>query len=188
MPRKKVKVKISFNGEKFSPIKSTLEKDQLLNTFNHGEAPQVKVWTDHEVFLGKTGEVTHLSWVNLKMITDGKYNFQNALAKSSYYTVSFEKFSAFETLAFSFEDDKVVATGALSLTFTVLDDFHFDIYNSGLMYFDELSFRVKGSSDILNFSLYGTEWEKERADEDDFRNGISRALFNNRPQLEFLKK
>jgi hypothetical protein len=188
MPRKKVKVKISFNGEKFSPIKSTLEKDQLLNTFIHGEAPQVKVWTDQEVFLGKTGEVTHLSWVNLKMITDGKYNFQNALAKSSYYTVSFEKFSAFETLAFSFEDDKVVATGALSLTFTVLDDFHFDIYNSGLMYFDELSFRVKGSSDILNFSLYGTEWEKERADEDDFRNGISRALFNNRPQLEFLKK
>ena len=56
------------------------------------------------------------------------------------------------------------------------------------MYFDELGFRVKESSDILEFSHYGTEWEKERADEDDFRNGISRDLFLNRPQLEFLKK
>ena len=188
MPRKKVKVKISFNGEKFSPIKSTLEKDQLLNTFIHGEAPQVKVWTDQEVFLGKTGEVTHLSWVNLKMITDGKYNFQNELAKSSYYAIPFDKLSDFESLKVTFEENKVVVNGSLSVTFTVPEDFHFDIYNSGLMYFDELGFRVKGVSDILEFSHYGTEWEKERSDADDFRNGISRDLFLNRPLLEFLKK
>jgi hypothetical protein len=188
MPRKKVKVKISFNGEKYSPKKSALEKSQLLETFNTGDSPQVKVWTDQEVFLGKTLEATHLSWVNLKMITDGKYNFQNELAKSSYYAIPFDKFSEFESLKFTFEENKVVVSGSLSVTFTVPEDFHFDIYNSGLMYFDELGFRVKGASDILEFSHYGTEWEKERSDADDFRNGISRDLFLNRPQLEFLKK
>jgi hypothetical protein len=40
MPRKKVKVKISFNGEKFSPKKSTLEKSQLMDRFINGESPQ----------------------------------------------------------------------------------------------------------------------------------------------------
>ena len=159
-----------------------------MDRFINGEAPVVKVWTDQEVFLGKTMEATHLDWVNLKMITDGKYNFQNELAKSSYYVIPFDKFSEFESLKFTFVENKVVVTGSLSVTFTVPEDFHFDIYNSGLMYFDELGFRVKDASDILKFSHYGTEWEKERADADDFRNGISRDLFLNRPQLEFLKK
>lgn len=188
MPRKKVKVIILFNGEQFSPKKSTLEKSQLMDRFINGEAPVVKVWTDQEVFLGKTLEATHLSWVNLKMITDGKYNFQNELAKSSYYAIPFDKFSEFESLKITFEENNVVVTGSLSVTFTVPDDFHFDIYNSGLVYFDELGFRVKEASDILEFSHYGTEWEKERADADDFRNGISRDLFLNRPLLEFMKK
>jgi hypothetical protein len=159
-----------------------------MDRFINGEAPVVKVWTDQEVFLGKTLEATHLSWVNLKMITDGIYNFQNELAKSSYYAITFDKFSEFESPKFTFVENKVSATGSLTVTFTVPDDFHFDIYNSGLMYFDELGFRVKGVSDILEFSHYGTAWEKERSDADDFRNGISRHLFLNRPQLEFLKK
>lgn len=185
MARKKIKIKVSFNGEQFAPRKATLEKGPELDTFFKEPAPIVKNWSDDEVFIGKNSEYSHLSWVQLSLISNGKFEFSNKLSSGSRFVVSFDKFSGFDTLGFSFNGKSVIVNGSLLLTLSIPSELMDDIVQSGLLYFDQLGFRPKGNSDIFEFSKYGHNWEAEDNEADSFRNGVSTSFFTNRPKVEF---
>lgn len=154
--------------------------------FFNDPTPIVKKWSDDEVFIGQHHETSHLSWVQLSLISNGKYEFSNKLSSSSLFVVTYDNLSEFQTLDFSFSGKSVSVNGSLLLTFSIPSEYISDTTQSGLLYVDQLGFRPKGIRDIFEFSKYGHNWESERDEAAAFRKGASTNFMSNRPIVEFL--
>jgi hypothetical protein len=186
MAKKKIRIKVVFEGEQFFPNKGTLEKSQKLTEFYSSPVPIVKNWTDDEVFLGTHKETSHLSWIQLSLISDGKYQFNNKSSNNSLYVISYDKFSDFNSISISFKDNSIIIFGSITLTMNISSEFIDDTIKSGLLYLDELGFRPQHNSDIFVFKKYGEKWELEDAEAQEFRKGISSNYFMNRSKIEIL--
>lgn len=186
MARKKIKIRISFNDEKFTPTTSTLEKAALLQTFKFGQPPIVKVWTDSEVFNGTNGETSHLSWIKLRLLNNGTQSFSHKLSNGSNYVASFNNFIEFSTLSFTFSEEGISVKGSIVITLSILQEMLDDVTKSGLLYFDQFGFIAKNNTDLLEFSKYGHQWEKEREEEDLYSKGNSIDFISGRPKIEII--
>lgn len=184
MARKKIQVNITFSGQTYYPKKATIEKGEALQKFFSGESPIVKVWTDSEVFMGTTSESTHLDWLSLELVSDGAYIFEHSLSDGASYTNTFKTFSNFDSLKFEFSNNSIKVYGSITLNMSVQADVYNDTVNSGLLLFQEIGFRPKNNSDIFVFSKYGSEWEQEERDLQNFREGNSKNYTVNQPIIE----
>ena len=186
MARKKIKIRISFNDEKFAPTTSTLEKAALLQSFKFGQPPIVKVWTDSEVFNGTSGETSHISWIKLRLLNNGTQSFSHKLSNGSNYVASFNNFIEFSTLSFTFSEEGISVKGSMVITLSILQEMLDDVTKSGLLYFDQFGFIAKNNTDLLEFSKYGHQWEKEREEEDLYSKGNSVDFISGRPKIEII--
>jgi len=184
MARKKIQVNITFSGQTYYPTKATLGKGEALQKFFAGENPIVKVWTDSEVFMGTNSESTHLDWVSLKLVSNGAYIFEHSLSDGANYTNAFKTFSKFDSLKFEISNNSIKVYGSITINMSVQAEVYNDTVNSGLLLFQEFGFRLKNNSDIFVFSKYGSEWEDEERDLQNFREGNSKNYTINQPIIE----
>jgi hypothetical protein len=186
MAKKKIRIKVVFDGEDFFPNKGTLEKGQKLTDFYSSPVPIIKNWTDDEVFVGAHSETSHLSWIQLSLISDGKYQFNNRLSNNSNYVISYDMFSDFDSIRIVFNENSIRLVGSLTLTMNILSEFIDDTIKSGLLYLDELGFRPRHNGDVFVFKKYGDNWELEDIEAQEFRDGISSNYLMGRSKIEIL--
>ena len=72
------------------------------------------------------------------------------------------------------------------ITLSILQEMLDDVTKSGLLYFDQFGFIAKNNTDLLEFSKYGHQWEKEREEEDLYSKGNSVDFISGRPKIEII--
>jgi hypothetical protein len=180
-----ISLKIKFDNVKLSLNTSNLiEKSKLVDSFWKNEAPIIKNWSEEEIFFGLYRKVCHLDYVLLRLIPDGEYIFVESIAEYSTYTITYDKFSNFETLKISFEDKFIIINGDVSLKVDLKDIVYKDFIESKLVHFDELGIRV--SSEIFHFTKYGDKFEQEKIERQEYMAGSSLDYVANRPIVEFM--
>jgi len=180
-----ISLKIKFDNVKLSLNTSNLiEKSKLVDSFWKNGAPIIKNWSEEEIFSGLYRKVCHLEYVGLRLIPDGEYIFVESLAEYSNYTITYDKFSNFETLKISFEEKFIIINGDVSLKVNLKDIVYKDFIESKLVHFDELGIRV--SPEIFHFTKYGDKLEQEKIESQEYMAGSSLDYIANRPIIEFM--
>ena len=183
---KGISLKIKFDNVKLSLNTSNLiEKSKLVDSFWKNGAPIINNWSEEEIiFSGLYRKVCHVEFIALKLDPDGEYIFVESIAEHSTYTITYDKFSNFETLKISFEDKFIIINGDVSLKVNLKDIVYKDFIESKLVHFDELGIRV--FPEIFHFTKYGDKWEQEKIERQEYMAGNSLDYIVNRPIIEFI--
>jgi|TARA_B110000879_G_scaffold63298_1_gene89050 hypothetical protein len=186
MGKKKLKLEINFQQTILKWDKKSSKRTDLLSVMNE-QSPTFRKWTEEEEFSGKTREINYLDGVSVVLTRVDGYKFSNPRLENSSYYYNYSHFDETSSIRFERTSDGFEVNGTLFLNVSIDSKDYSDYFESNLLHFESMNFRVKGTGDLVGLKKYGTNWELEREDCNEYRKGNSQNYLNNLPELSFKK-
>ena len=180
---KKITVTLNFNETQLFLNPASAEKTALVDTF-FSKPLIVKIWTEEEKLFGKTRETSHLDNITLNLMLKSSDNPKNTLSSWSSLVVGYDNLLQYEDVSISYLENSIIINGEIKLRLSVKDVIYPDLVQfSDRLYFDNLSFVVENSGDILEFNKYGLHWELAATEKKEYFQESNEAFVQQRPKI-----
>ncbi len=184
---KNLLVTIKFSNHRFDYDTNSANNKDLLDVF-FKEIPIVKKWTAEDQFLGTTRAQTHLDHLSLQLCTKNNDIVETELSRWSRYVISFDKLIEFDDLKITYDQESILISGTIKAKLGIKDIVYKDCINLKYrMNFKSISFRVKGTGDLLTFTKFGMNWESEKKITTEFSDGINDYFIEGLPDVHLEK-
>jgi hypothetical protein len=184
MGKKKIKLELNFQQTKLKWDVTSSERTDLLSIMNE-DSPIFRKWTEEEEFFGKRQEINYLDGVSVVLTRVDGYKFLNPRLENSSYYYNYSHFEETSSIKFERTSDGFEVNGTLILNVSIDSKDYSDYFESNLLHFSSMDFGVKGTGDKVTLNKYGTNWELERGDCNEYRKGNSQDYLSNLPELSF---